>query len=368
MKEFNEEIKAYKFTKYPADRRAPQAYNGSDAYLYNNLLENSISEDASVLILNDDTGVLSLLLDSHSPMLSHDSLYAKKSLSYNYLNSGKELDETRFLDGVEFCTYEPESAFGVVIIKVPKSQKLFEDQLKKISNMVNENTLILVSGMVKHVSKNCKESIEKLLGTVSFGPIKKKAMLFTVKWDGKKRNVEDVSEFSIKDVGSFKSYVNTFSKGKLDIGTSLLLKNIPADLSGHAVDLGSGYGVISRVISEKCNKIEKISAVDISSMAVASTMLNVPNAEVLWEDGLYCFGEDALDAVISNPPFHVGTNFSVNEGLRLFKQVEKVLKSGGRFILVANSGLNYEPYLEKLFKTITVIDKSRSFTVFEAVK
>jgi 23S rRNA (guanine1835-N2)-methyltransferase len=368
MIKFSDEIKNKILSKYPKDKRASQPYSATDSYLFDSFLEKDISQEKSLLILNDETGVLSFLLKDFSPISCSDSLYSKLSIEENYKNNSETFNSKLFVNSIEFEELVGKQEFDTVLIKLPKSQKLFEEQLVLLTQMVNPETTLLISGMVKHISKKCSESIKNFFGEVQIGRVKKKAIQFSATWDEKVREKKELKQFYIENYGQFKSYVNSFSNGKLDKGTALLLKSLPEDISGDVVDLGCGYGVISRVLDQNYSDISTLTAIDISAMAVASTKLNVPKAKVIWEDGVTQLERESVDFIISNPPFHAGTSFSINEGLRLFKQAIKVLKFGGKFILVANKGLNYGNILDKLFSQVRVLDENRNYTVFEVVK
>ena len=153
----------------------------------------------------------------------------------------------------------------------------------------------------------------------------------------------------------------------------MLLENTKANtLSGTGVDLGCGYGVISRFILDTQPEISQLQCIDISELSIASTRINTQgsNAEVqyLQQDGLASTKLASLDFVITNPPIHSQNSLSVNQSLRLFRQVQKALKIGGKLHLVANKGLNYQPFLEKLFDHTKLVNQNKSYSIFECTK
>ncbi len=368
MKEFSEAFNPEKFDCYPKIEANHQAWNGTDSYLYNHLVrENLLFEEAKILILNDETGLLTYLLREYKPTVTSDSIFAKLAIEQNFISNDEDTDQYTFVDSVNFAEEEQEH-FDIVLMKIPKATKYFTDQLKAVRSCTNKKTLYFSSGMVKHISRQSKELLEKSIGETLVHRVEKKAILFSSTKTAAPTKTKSVSEFSIDGMGSFTSYSNIFSTGKLDKGTALLLKEMPTDLEGTVADLGSGYGVITRFINDNCDDVSQIIAIDSSRMAAESTAMNVEGIRIIWDDGLLSLDDNSLDAVVSNPPFHHDTSFSVNMGLRLFKQVHAKLKPGGRFIMVANSGLNYSPYLKKLFSGFSIISRDRVYTVFELTK
>ncbi len=368
MKPFSEAFDQSKFACYPKLDKNEQPWNATDNYLYTQIVESGkLSDRSSVAILNDENGVLTYLMRKYQPLVTADSYFSKMSVIKNFRANYEDEDQFEYMDSVSFVD-DSLPRFDVVLLKIPKSTKYFEEQLAILSQVTDEQTTFLVSGMVKHISKTSKEMLEKMIGETLVHRVFKKAILFSCTPRTESVNYNPIQKFTLPNLGEFQTYSNTFSNGRLDKGTEVLLKHLPKDLSGRVIDLGCGYGPISRFISDNCESVNELCAVDVSRMAAMSTKENVPKAKVFWGDGVMRFDDESFDAVVSNPPFHLDNKFSVAMGLRLITQVKMKLKPRGKFIMVANSGLNYGPYLERYFKKVRVISNDRRYTVFEAVK
>ncbi len=367
MKPFAE-IDKSKFISYPEIDKNHQPWDAADSYLYTHLIENDLLfEGAKIIILNDDSGVLPYLLRDYKPTVTSDSIFARVSVEQNFVNYGEDVSQFTYVDSVEFATTE-QPHYDIVLMRIPKASRYMVDQIAVLSRCTDEKTIYLSSGMVKHISEHTRETLEKRVGETHTHRVEKKAVLFSSTHNGRSLKERPTTSFEIPDLGEFESYSNTFSNGRLDKGTAALLPYIRSNLTGRVVDLGSGYGVITRYLKQNCPDINELVAVDSSRMAAETTLINNPTARVLWDDGLTHFENDSIDAVVSNPPFHLDTSFSVAVGLRLLKQVSEKLKVGGEFIMVANSGLNYNPYLKRLFPTVEEIKPNRRYTVFVCKK
>jgi 16S rRNA G1207 methylase RsmC len=75
-----------------------------------------------------------------------------------------------------------------------------------------------------------------------------------------------------------------------------------------------------------------------------------------------------VDLVVCNPPFHVEYETDVELPLRLFAYAHRVLRPGGRLVLVANRHLNYSTRLSGIFAEVKTIAQSEKFEVLEAAK
>ncbi len=368
MKSFSEAFDPAKFQCYPEVEQNHQPWNGTDNYLYTYLINGDILfPGARIIILNDETGVLTYLLREYKPTVTADSIFAKLAIDQNFRNNNEDISQFSFVDSVSFAEESLEK-FDIVLIKIPRYSRYLVDQIASLSRCTTTESIYVSSGMVKHVSKHCSNTLSKRIGETTTHRVEKKAVLFTSTPRKREMKLRPTQVFEIPPYGEFISYSNTFSTGKLDKGTAMLLKNIPENLSGHVVDLGSGYGIIARYLKLNCPDITELAAVDSSRMAAESTLKNAPGVRTLWDDGLTSFEDDSIDAVVSNPPFHHDNSFSVNMGVRLFKQVKSKLKPGGTFIMVANTSLNYRPYLKKLFSDFKVLAEDRLFAVYMVKK
>lgn len=363
---FEEKIAHLHLERYPHIDNRLQAWSAADAYLYNTLREHEPMPQR-VLILNDDTGVLALSLAGAEIVTVHDSLTAKIALEENAKKSGLDLSSVTFVPSTEIHNVTVKEPFSHILCRIPKSTTYLKDQLRSLRHLFTKEATLFSAGMVKHISKSTAKLLEGYVGPTETKRVYKKALLFSSRVTQTKSQPPQIKSFQTP-FGSFESFSNTFSNGKIDGGTEELLLALPDSLSGHIVDMGCGYGPVSREAAKRATSDAILSAVDISYMAAASTARNVPEAHVTVSDGLSSFADDSIDWVLSNPPFHQNTTFSVNEGLRLFKQVLQKLKENGTYIMVANSGLNYGPYLSKLFTEVSLLRKSKKYTVFRCTK
>lgn len=155
---------------------------------------------------------------------------------------------------------------------------------------------------------------------------------------------------------TFRYLPGVFSAGHLDPGSQMLLEKLPAEL-GSVLDLGGGYGALSLPLVERASTVTLVED-DWASVlsAEAGLRANGLSATVRHSDvdeGLPAGQKFAI--LLANPPFHVG-GLVVLETARAFLEAAQArLERGGRFYLVANRFLPYEPLLAEGFAHVETL-------------
>jgi 16S rRNA (guanine1207-N2)-methyltransferase len=158
-----------------------------------------------------------------------------------------------------------------------------------------------------------------------------------------------------------------FAEGKLDEGTRLLLDALEVRMTDVALDLGCGAGFIGAHIARHATK-GQVTMVDASLAAVAAARRMIEqdgltNAQVLPGDGAQELLEQRFDLVVTNPPFHVGGIQTTKIAERFIREAAKVVRPHGRFYLVANRFLKYEPVMRECFETVEEVAGNTRFKV-----
>lgn len=112
--------------RFPAtdDVNPLQAWEAADEYLLQQLDDTEIR--GPVLILNDAFGALSCALAEHKPYSIGDSYISELATRENLRLNGIDESSVKFLDSTADYPQQP----GVVLIKVPKTLALLEQQLR----------------------------------------------------------------------------------------------------------------------------------------------------------------------------------------------------------------------------------------------
>jgi 16S rRNA (guanine1207-N2)-methyltransferase len=166
-------------------------------------------------------------------------------------------------------------------------------------------------------------------------------------------------------------FIEPFAEGKLDEGTRLLLEALEVRTTDEALDIGCGAGFIGIHIARLATN-GHVTMVDASLAAVDAARRRVrrsdlANVQVLPSDGAQAVLSQRFNLVVTNPPFHQGGIQTTETAERFIREAAQVLRPRGRFYLVANRFLKYEPMLRTCFKMIEEVGGNTRYKVLRAL-
>ncbi|EAQ4449467.1 23S rRNA (guanine(1835)-N(2))-methyltransferase RlmG [Salmonella enterica] len=347
------------------------AWEAADEYLLQQLDETEIR--GPVLILNDTFGALSCALAEHSPYSIGDSYLSELGTRENLRHNGIAESSVTFLDS----TADYPQAPGVVLIKVPKTLALLEQQLRALRKVVTAQTRIIAGAKARDIHTSTLELFEKVLGPTTTTLAWKKARLINCTFSHPQlADAPQTLSWKLEDTGwTIHNHANVFSRTGLDIGARFFMQHLPENLDGKIVDLGCGNGVIGLSLLAK-NPQANVVFVDESPMAVDSSRLNVetnlPEAfercEFMINNALSGVEPFRFNAVFCNPPFHQKHALTDNIAWEMFHHARRCLKINGELYIVANRHLDYFHKLKKIFGNCATIATNNKFVILKAVK
>lgn len=173
--------------------------------------------------------------------------------------------------------------------------------------------------------------------------------------------------------GRFWSRPGLFAWDRIDAGSALLAAHFPTDLAGHGADLGCGYGYLAAEILTRAPGTTALDLYDAERDALHLAERNIESLagkrplEFFWHDVTQGLRRD-YDFIVTNPPFHVMREDRADLGQAFIAAAAKNLRTGGRFLLVANRHLPYERGLATAFAHVNVLADAEGYKVIEAVK
>jgi len=164
--------------------------------------------------------------------------------------------------------------------------------------------------------------------------------------------------------------VTVFAASKLDAGTRLLLDTLEVHPTDEALDIGCGAGFLGLHVAHLAAK-GYVTMVDVSLAAVAKAQhaviqSNLTNVRVVPSDGIAAVHDQRFDLVVTNPPFHQGGIQTREIAERFIREAAQVLRPQGRFYLVANRFLKYEPVLQAYFAHVAEVGGDTGYKVVRA--
>ncbi|WP_312625537.1 23S rRNA (guanine(1835)-N(2))-methyltransferase RlmG [Scandinavium sp.] len=348
-----------------------QAWEAADEYLLQQLDGTDIT--GPVLVLNDTFGALACALAEHQPYSIGDSYLSELATRENLRHNDIPENSVIFRDSTGEYPADP----AVVLIKIPKTLALLEQQLRALREVVTPQTRIIGGAKARDVHNSTLDLFTKILGTTTTTLAWKKARLINCTFTAPALKEESqITSWKLEGTDwTIHNHANVFSRTGLDIGARFFMEHLPKDLEGEIVDLGCGNGVIGLTLLER-NPQANVVFVDESPMAVSSSRMNVeenmPDAldrcEFMINNALSGVEPFRFNAVLCNPPFHQQSALTDGVAWEMFHHARRCLKINGELVIVANRHLDYYHKLKKIFGNCTTIATNKKFVILKAVK
>lgn len=349
-------------------RELLRAFDAADEYLLNHLASQTLIKPR-LLVVNDSFGALAVALHDYQPVAWSDSFLSQHATRLNLQANNIAESSVSLLNSLA----ELNGVFTHVLLKVPKTLALLEDQLIKLRPHLQADSEIILAGMIKNLPPTVWKLAERILGTTRTSLAEKKARLIFVDFDETLNTPHNPypSHYRLEHTDyQLINHANVFSRDSLDIGTRFFLAHLPIKPEAKVIiDLACGNGVIGLLAAEK-NPQAQLHFVDESFMAVASAQENFNRAfghtrmaEFQAADGLTGFANGSADLILCNPPFHQQQTIGDYLAKQFFRDAKRVLNRGGELWLVANRHLPYYAELKRLFGHCQTVASNSKFVI-----
>ncbi|MER7584237.1 methyltransferase [Kitasatospora sp. NPDC097691] len=380
----------FDLTRFPEDSRERlRAWDAADEYLLRHLAGEAASAagaatelaDRRIAVLGDRWGALTTALAGFRPVQISESHLGRQATLANLARAGAAVDRDRLLSTRD----TPPERIDVLLVRVPKSLALLEDQLHRLAPAIHPGTVVIGTGMVTEIHTSTLQLFERILGpTRTSLAVRKARLIFSTPdpaldpgpspWPHRYALPSDIGPAAGRTVVN---HAGTFCAERLDIGTRFFLAHLPTPAPGaRVVDLGCGNGVVGTAAALAGPGAELL-FVDESHQAVASAeetfRANLgPDApaEFLTADALAtdAVAPGSVDLVLNNPPFHSHQATTDATAWRMFTGAKRALRPGGELWVVGNRHLGYHVKLRRLFGNCRLVAGNPKFVVLRAVK
>ncbi|MFD8640576.1 methyltransferase [Streptomyces zaomyceticus] len=376
---------AFTLTRHPEDLRDQlRAWDASDEYLLSHLAESGTDLSGTVAVLGDRWGALVTALQAAGPgelVQISDSYLGRQATRANLARAGAAPEAVRLLTTQD----PPPERIDVLLVRVPKSLALLEDQLHRLAPAVHEGTVVVGTGMVKEIHTSTLRLFERILGTTRTSLAVKKARLIHTTpdpavtprpnpWPHRYDLPADTPAPGLPGLNVV-NHAGVFCADRLDVGTRFLLANLPGGFGrARVADLGCGNGVVGLAIALSEPEAELVFT-DESYQAVASAEENFRThvgegrkAEFIVGDGLSDLPAGSVDLVLNNPPFHTHQATTDRTARRMFADARRALRPGGELWVIGNRHLGYHVTLRRIFGNSELVASDPKFVVLRAVR
>lgn len=274
--------------------------------------------------------------------------------------------------------YKSDLKHDLVMVNFPKSKDELAFTLAMVTPYLLENTKLFFvgekNGGVQSVPKltqdflqGCQKVDAARHCLLFAGLIKASSLnkIFNIDvWYKKYKIIIDNIELTIA------SLPGVFSQKKLDVGTALLLNNLPQQMQGSVLDFGCGAGVISCFIGKKFPNTQ-LSLLDVSALAISSAKktfeINNLSGNVFASNSLSKV-TDKYQHIVSNPPFHQGTKTSYQATENFLREINNHMFNQGDITIVANSFLQYMPIMQQYIGATKCLISQQGFNIYRSKK
>jgi 16S rRNA (guanine1207-N2)-methyltransferase len=355
------------------DAAGPDA---ADAYALRHLRESGTGLSGTVVVLGDRTGELVAALPG-------STLITDSFLALEAVRARSGADPSRLLTTRD----EPPASIDVLVVRVPKSLALLEDQLHRLAPRLHAGSVVVGTGKSTEIHTSTLKLFEQLVGpTRTSLAVRKARLIFSEPDPELARPVNPwPHRYPLpvdKALGSLAgrevtNHAGVFCADRLDIGTRFLLEQLPTRRGTEdVVDLGCGNGVLGLAAALR-NPDARLTFVDESFQAVASAratyQANLPEwrvaeADFHVGDALEGVPSASADLVLNNPPFHSHRATTDEAAWRMFTGAHRVLRPGGQLWVVGNRHLGYHGKLRRVFGNCDTVAGSPKFVILRSTR
>jgi 16S rRNA (guanine1207-N2)-methyltransferase len=272
--------------------------------------------------------------------------------------------------GLEVSPDIPEGrSFAVALVQIVKARMASLGAIAEALASLPPGGLLLVDGQkdegIEAIAKQLRQTFE-------IGGVMSKAhgkLIWLTRPEHLPPQVLDwIAEPTETDEG-YLTVPGGFSADGPDRGSELLVALLPP-LKGRVADLGAGWGYVAAEVLAEQEGIEALDLIEADHAMLEAAQANVDDdrARFFWADVTRFDPDEKYDAVLCNPPFHVGRRADPGLGRAFIAAAARVLKPSGRFFMVANRHLPYEDTLKATFGTGRMLGELEGYKIYEAAK
>ncbi|KOF14475.1 methyltransferase [Ensifer adhaerens] len=246
--------------------------------------------------------------------------------------------------------------YDVALILCGKHKGENEDRIAEALKRTRDGAVIVVAGGKEDGIQSLRKRIAKFEWDGDHLPKYHGVAFWFTRPDDVTDAVQKLAKVPVRVDGLFEASPGMFSHDRIDAGSELLASRLPRDFNGHAADFGAGWGYLAVKLAEASPGTKGIDLFeadhDALEAARVNMMANAPRmpARFYWFDLTSEDPRDKYDLIVMNPPFHESHAAEPALGVAIIKAAHKALKQGGKVMLVANRGLQYEQVLAETFK------------------
>lgn len=260
------------------------------------------------------------------------------------------------------CAPVPSGRYGAAVICTPRAKALARAMIHAACCVTDGP--VLVDGAKTNGIDSLLKDIRK---RVAISPPLAKAHGKVFWFQADSAAFADWAATPMQVADRFDTAPGVFSADGIDPASAMLAGALPAHLGRRVGDLGAGWGFLADRLLQN-PKLEQLDLVEADHAALDCARRNItdPRAQFHWVDACTWGQPATLDAIVMNPPFHVGRTADPALGRAFIQSAARLLTPGGTLWMVANRHLGYETELAAKFAKSGEVTGDARFKVLRA--
>ncbi|WP_211327593.1 methyltransferase [Umboniibacter marinipuniceus] len=260
--------------------------------------------------------------------------------------------------------------YSRVVYRLSKERAVVYRCLNLAAEMLSLNGQLVIAGGNKEGIKTALKQAKQLFGpqietTLHSGyrlAIISKAQAITAIDDN---NYTQLRELNVKGQ-AFWSKPGLFGWDKVDRGSEILVAAIDKQLDGSVLDLGCGWGFLSRAALKQ--DIDSLTASDNNAAALIATTKNLApwahKVTVVADDCGESLAARQFNHIICNPPFHQGFDHQTQLTEKFINQSARLVRRDGTVWWVVNQFVGVSQLAQRAFNQRDHIERRDGFDVW----
>ncbi|HJZ30735.1 MAG TPA: methyltransferase [Hyphomicrobiaceae bacterium] len=275
--------------------------------------------------------------------------------------------------GGEAQPWPPPGPFDVVLLRLAKAKDEQEMALHAALSVLGTSGRLLLYGGNDEGIRSAAAAVEELCGGVDTIARRGHGRLIAAERPANLASLRgELAEWRRQTTLTIKgkarpwtSYPGLFAADRIDAGSLLLIDTLPA-LAARAwvADFGCGAGVIAAALAD--SEQIRLDLIDHDSVALLAANDNVPSGRVHLGSSLAAVPGARYDAIISNPPLHIGVTESHQVLDQLILDAPAHLAPGGMLQVVVPRHLPLAERLRRQFDQVSVLAETGRYRVWQA--
>ncbi|MEQ3697230.1 MAG: methyltransferase [Pseudomonadales bacterium] len=308
------------------------------------------------------TGDTVLLADEHWSL--EDCTKAKRCITNRFrANSPKSITFSDF----DNPTGEQ---FSRVVYRLSKERAVVYRCLNLAAELLDIDGQLIIAGGNKEGIKTALKQAKLLFGTQIDTTIHSGYRLAIITKVQATASIDDNDYQQLREVNTktqtFWSKPGLFGWDKVDRGSEILVDAINEQLSGAVLDLGCGWGVLSRAALQQ--SIDALTATDNNAAAVIVAAKNLAQ----WGEQINVIADDCgeslaakqFDHILCNPPFHQGFDHQTELTEKFINQCARLVKAEGTVWWVVNQFVGVSQLAQRTFSQRDHIERRDGFDIW----